>query len=154
MKNYWTNNELIDKIADALGNKYAAIQYIMKFARQRADECDNVILHSSALVWVVTGSAPKDLKLRLNIKKHRLSKSLDTYLEYVTDDEICESVKLSVAQSLQSFNLTYEYNNIQEISRQARVRILVRIILESFDQEVIYHGRNQSGSERSGRKTC
>lgn len=144
MNNYWTNNELINTLADALGNRYAAIQYIMKFARHRADECDNVILHSSALVWVVTGSCPKDLKLRLNIKKHRLSKSLDTFLEYVTDDEIRESVKLSVEQSLQSFNLTYQYNGIQEVARQARVRILVRIILESLDQEVIYHGGNQS----------
>jgi len=141
MKNYWTNNELIDNIADALGNRYAAIQYIMRFARNRADECDNVILHSSALVWIVTGSAPKDLKLRLNIKKHRLSKSIDTYLEYVTDEEVKEAVKSSVEQSIQSFNLTYQYNKIQETSRQARVRILVRIILESFDQEVIYHGR-------------
>lgn len=142
MKNYWINNELIDTIADALGNRYAAIQYIMRFARNRADECDNVILHSSALVWVVTGSAPKDLKLRLSIKKHRLSKSIDTYLEYVTDEEVKEAVKSSVEQSIQSINLTYQYNKIQETSRQARVRILVRIILESFDQEVIYHGRN------------
>jgi len=133
---------LIDTLAAALGNRYAAIQYIMKFARHKADECDNVILHSSALVWIVTGSVPKDLKLRLNIKKYRLSKSLDTFLEYVTDDEIKEAVKYSVAQSVQAFNLTYEYNNIQEVSRQARVRILVRIILESLDQEVIYHGRN------------
>jgi hypothetical protein len=142
MKSYWTNNKLIDTLAAALGNRYAAIQYIMKFARHKADECDNVILHSSALVWIVTGSVPKDLKLRLNIKKYRLSKSLDTFLEYVTDDEIKEAVKYSVAQSVQAFNLTYEYNNIQEVSRQARVRILVRIILESLDQEVIYHGRN------------
>lgn len=133
---------MIDTLAAALGNRYAAIQYIMKFARHKADECDNVILHSSALVWIVTGSVPKDLKLRLNIKKYRLSKSLDTFLEYVTDDEIKEAVKYSVAQSVQAFNLTYEYNNIQEVSRQARVRILVRIILESLDQEVIYHGRN------------
>ena len=110
MKNYWTNNELIDTLADALGNRYAAIQYIMKFARHRADECDNVILHSSALVWVVTGSIPKDLKLRLNIKKHRLSKSLDTFLEYVTDDEIKEAVKSSVEQSIQSVHLIYQYN--------------------------------------------
>jgi len=143
MKNdYWTNNELINTVADALGNRYSAIQYIMKFARHRADECDNVILHSSALVWVVTGSAPKDLKLRLNIKKSRLSKSIDTFLEYVTDDEIREAVKSSVEQSIRSVHLIYQYNEIQEVSRQARVRILVRIILESFDQEVIYHGRN------------
>lgn len=135
MRNYWTDNYIFDQYVQALGSKFAAIVYVSKLARQRAKSVDNCILESEALSWVLTGIEPlavsKWRKGLLNRKRLR-DRYAEDRLMYVEDNDVRDAVALTIQESQRSSHLIYLYNNVKDESRQARVRILSRMIWDEM----------------------
>lgn len=118
------------KLERQLGSAYAAVNYISSEARKLASKYDDLILHSEAIEWIVTGKKPKILS---NISKvcnrsNYVKSYIDEVLCYVDDNNVCESVRYSINASKSSNHLIYVYKDVPDPSRQARVRVLTRMI--------------------------
>lgn len=119
-------NELINKyqnpylIAAALGAK----------ARKKADDVDNVILHSEAISWVLTDKVPSILRTtnRFSHRKLYINDSVYEILSGIDDNNIRECVKCSISKSIDANNLIYVYNDLPNDNQKARVRVIVNII--------------------------
>ena len=112
------------------GNKFEAVNLIASLARSLVIKYDNMILHSEALAWLLTGERPDVIDAQGKIKtvpSYRLS-YMDDILSCVDDVDICEAVRYSIAKCNESNNLVYFYKNVPDDARQSRVRILVRMI--------------------------
>ena len=111
------------------GDIFKATVTVAKLARSLANKYDNRILHSEALTWILTGERPDIIDDNGNIKHIRRNISyLDDILCEVDDEEVCKAVRQSISQSNHQQNLVYLYNTITDNPRQARVRILCRMI--------------------------
>ena len=125
-----------DKIADALGSRYAAVRYVSSLARTRSSESKYHIQESEAITWILTGKEPKYRKrLYMDPMKYTDVCILEEILEYVDDREICESVSSSYEASLENRHLIYVYQEGLSQSQQARVRILTRMVWYNIEQE-------------------
>lgn len=120
------------ELTNQLGSPYAAVNYISSEARKLANKYDNIILHSEAIDWVVTGEMPDILKnnkyKRIPHRKSNLRSYMDELLSYVDDEAVCESVRYSIYASKSSNHLIYVYKDVSDESRQTRVRVLTRMI--------------------------
>lgn len=123
-----TNKEQFDKLALQLGSPYAAVNFVAKSARNKLLATNNQILDSEAISWVLTGIAP-ELRKRRKIYDYSVTiRYIDDVLACVDDEEVCECVRNSYEQSLESKHLIYSYNNELDDDRKARVRVLTRMI--------------------------
>jgi len=132
MSNYWTDNRIIEKYTNILGSKYAAIMYVAKTSRKIAEENNNVISHSSALNYVVTGERPKILDSKIDLRSYEdkvFDNALDI-LKYVDDEDVCKAVVSSIEESRKLLHLIYVYKNVDDDPRMSRIRILCRLIWE------------------------
>jgi len=135
--NYWTNNSEFNKYVTALGSTFAAIRYVSQLARRRAKSVHNCISESQAVAWVITGEEPAQIATyRDNLKriKHRAKTYVNDRLYYIDDIEIRAAVKITIDTSKHEGHLIYCYNNILDICRQARVRILSNIIWDEIQK--------------------
>ena len=113
------------------GDRFAATMLVAKLARNLADKYDNLILHSEALTWVLTGERPMIIDDNGKLNKSIISNNksyMDDLLCSVDDDEVCDAVRDSISHSNTCQNLVYLYNEITEEPRRARVRVLTRMI--------------------------
>lgn len=135
MTNYFEQHALFEKYVKALGSKFAAVVYVSKLARQRAKSVDNCILESEALSWVLTGVEPKAVAIwrtRKNKKEELAKVYAKDRLMYVEDIDVRSAVEDSIDESIKGSHLIYLYNNVRDKDRQARVRILSRMIWDEM----------------------
>ena len=107
-------------------NPYIAILQMAKDTRNICISLDNRITVSDALSYAANGTLP-DPK---DYPDHRLDRVKD-YLTGVTDREIKSAVLFSYEQSLYKNNLVYEYKNVEDVPRQARIRIIMNILWDN-----------------------
>ena len=133
----WITYKQFDRYVEAFGNRFAAINYVASVARRRRNAVHNCITESEALDWVVSGIEPTNLRpnLKLYFKhKNRTKEYVNDRLCYILDDEVRLAVKYTINNYKESGHLIYNYNNISDRSRQARVRVLSNIIQDELKQ--------------------
>lgn len=133
-----TDYKLFQKYIDAFGSIYAAVSAVSKAARNIANKYDNVILHSEAITWVLTGERPPILERYNEIQERRKNPDIhiiNEMLSYVDDKQVCECVKLSINRTKQNNHLIYIYKGISDENKKARVRILTRMIWYQIHEE-------------------
>lgn len=94
-----SNLEYFDKLAAAFGNRYAAVNYICKLARQNMNCSPRRILDSEALSWAITGEQPRPIK-RSNTAKLYLSLPVSQTLQLVDNIAVRKSVIRSLSASI------------------------------------------------------
>lgn len=123
------------ELSNDLGNPFLATMYIVDNARYLAHKENYRILDSEAISWSLRGEKPdvlNDPKI-IRPKKTDVEKRMNEILCYVDDEDVCKSVRLSINNSLYNSNLSYDYINISDSQKCARVRILVKMILFGDD---------------------
>lgn len=106
-------------------DRYGQVIGVAKKARSLADEYDNNIFHSEALSFVMTGAKPDNKYRYANEYEATIIKEMFCYID---DIEVKNAVYDSFYASKSCNNLIYEYNDISNPSRQARVRVLTRML--------------------------
>lgn len=126
------DNKYLQKFIDKCGgDRFAATMLVARLARNLANRYNNLILHSEALTWVLTGERPSILDDNGNLNKSLVKTKIsymDDLLCMVDDEEICKCVRSSISKSNTSQNLVYLYNEITDEPRRARIRVLCRMI--------------------------
>lgn len=124
------DNHIRDHIQKS-DHPYEVVKNIAKLAREKEEDCNRHILHSEAITWVVQGIEPAERNKDQYTKTPATVKNenkLNELLSYVDDVEISEAVKNSFIKSKYNKFLTFVYDDIVDISRQTRVRILTRML--------------------------
>lgn len=117
---------------------YSVVMNVASMAREKCDEYGGLISESEALTWVIQNEEPEIVKQLggkiptksyINGKKHRTKYDfIQDFLCEIDDLEIRDAVKCSYITSLKKKNLVYKYNDIVAPSKQARVRVLTRML--------------------------
>ena len=112
------------------GNRYAALSYVQRKARNYLEETDNLILDSEAVTWALRGERPEiaDRQTYSQVKRRYATSYIEEVLCYVDDLDVKRSVRKSIKASKSNQNLVYVYEGELSDSRSARVRILTNII--------------------------
>lgn len=126
------NDKFFQKYVDECnGNKFQAVRLVVSLARSLSKKYDNKILDSEALTWILTGERSGIIDKTGNVRHKSYANSIsymDDILSCVDDKEVCESVRYSISESNKRKNLVYFYKGVLDEYRQARVRVLVRMI--------------------------
>ena len=61
---------------------------------------------------------------------------IEDILSLVSDENVCQSVRISVSSSLRSRQVQFVYVNTTDSGKQARVRILTRMILHNMNSKL------------------
>lgn len=123
-----TDNNEFEKYVELCDNKYLAAMFVAEKARHLAEKYHNVINHSEALHWVLSGEIPENIFKHDEIIRRRKQKSLGSareYLSNVLDEPVRKSVLTSLKLSKKAGHLIYYYEGVYEPDRKARIRILV-----------------------------
>ena len=132
----WESTHLIfDELAEKCGNRYLAVMYISKLSRKLNYQVPGGALASQLITWALTGNKPE---FKYNVLYHKnISPDLATmesYLEYVTDEDIKASVRISYTLSIRKHHLIYVYDKSLDQYQQGRMRVLLRMIWsENFE---------------------
>lgn len=128
INDYWTNNSIYEKYSKQFGSKYAAVNYLASDARNRCDILNNRISHSDSLNWVITGKQPNHLFDEESYEEKIYSRSLDR-LNYVLDQDVKDSVELTISESRKMKHLIYMYSK-ESLSEpvMSRIRVLSNLI--------------------------
>jgi len=108
-------------------NIFADTVNIAATARKKADDCNNQIFHSQAVAWAVQGIEPKYKGTGYTRRDYEESQLQEEFC-YIEDKEICTAVRKSFYASKKANNLVYRYGSIKDSQRQARVRVLTRML--------------------------
>lgn len=115
-------------LSEACGSRYVAVRWLAKAARQLGTEySDYELLESKLLTWLITGQCPYttyEMDMRKLLRK---VDTIDDLLEYVTDEEVEEQVRLFYRKSIRNKRLTLCDNDDLGSSRLSRVNILLRM---------------------------
>ena len=106
---------------------YADIMSISKQAKDLAKRSGEAILHSEAISMVLKGETSNLISDDEVIDEYE-SKYIKEMFMYIDDKKIKDAVYDSFYDSKKNHNLIYQYNDIIEPDRQARVRILTRML--------------------------
>lgn len=109
------------------GNRYAACMYVAKEARRRATNCEDSVLDSESISWVLTGKRNVSKKDQKKLIEKWYSNQYDI-LNYVENEDIRTSVSKSLGISKSLKHLVYAYEKSLNESEQARVRVLTNIL--------------------------
>lgn len=109
------------------GNRYAACMYVAKEARRRAAKCEDSVLDSESISWVLTGKRNVPKKDQKKLIEKWYSNQYDI-LNYVENKDIRTSVSKSLGISKSLKHLVYAYEKSLNESEQARVRVLTNIL--------------------------
>ena len=129
--NHKKDSECFDAITKQFnGNRYAALSYVQRKARNYLKETDNLILDSEAVTWALRGEKPEiaDRQTYSQVKRRYATSYIEEVLCYVDDLDVKRSVRKSIKASRSNQNLVYVYEGELSDSRSARVRILTNII--------------------------
>ncbi len=108
-------------------NIYADIRNVVTSARELSLKYDNKILHSEAITHVIHGTEP-DLHVYVDCGDEYEAHQIKELFCYIDNKEICDAVYDSFYASKSKNNLIFLYNNINEPNKQARVRVLTRML--------------------------
>lgn len=117
--------------AEDIGNPYLAVRTVSSWARDVLKKYDNKLLTSEVLTWIIQGIPPKSLEQfdKISKKRSRKTKSdLEELLCYVDDEDVCNAVRMSYEESFNKKELSFTYGSVLDEDRQARVRILMRML--------------------------
>ena len=117
-------------------NKFEAINYVSSYARKLTAYYKDNISHKEALSWICDGIKPKNIEKiesKLQVESFDPFK-IEEFIPYVEDKDIVESVSLSINESTQEHHLIYNYNDIEDLNKQSRVRILCNIVWERLHE--------------------
>lgn len=109
------------------GNRYAACMYVAKEARRRAAKCEDSVLDSESISWVLTGKRNVSKKDQKKLIEKWYDNQYDI-LNYVENKDIRASVSKSLGISKSLKHLVYAYEKSLNESEQARVRVLTNIL--------------------------
>ena len=135
------DKDLFDEVVDTNdicpGSTYAAVRFVAREARKKLKETNNQIQDSEAISWALTGIAPeihnyKEKYTEVYYSRNKLS-AMNDILSCVDDPEVCESVRQSIKASDLIHHLIYCYHPDIDEYRQARVRILSKMIWDRFN---------------------
>ena len=129
--NHRKDSECFDAITKQFnGNRYAALSYVQRKARNYLKETDNLILDSEAVTWALRGERPEiaDRQTYSQVKRKYATSYIEEVLCYVDDLDVKRSVRKCIKASKSNQNLVYVYEGELSDSRSARVRILTNII--------------------------
>jgi len=113
------------KQLESSSDRFGEVIQVAKKARSLADEYDNNIFHSEALSFVMTGAMPDNKYRYADEYEATIIKEMFCYID---DIEVKNAVYDSFYLSKSHNNLIYEYNDIADPPRQARVRVLTRML--------------------------
>lgn len=121
---------MFQQLSEELGDAYQAVNHIAAQARKLAESHNNVILHSEAINWVITGVKPDILEQvdKLPDKPNFFRSYVDEALAYVSDGPVRRSAKSSIFASKSARHLIYIYRDVSDPHRRARVRVLTRMV--------------------------
>ena len=100
--NHKKDSECFDAITKQFnGNKYAALSYVQRKARNYLNETDNIILDSEAVTWALRGERPEiaDRQTYSQVKRRYADSYIEEVLCYVDDLEVKRSVRKSIKAS-------------------------------------------------------
>lgn len=125
------NERFIELVQEFNGNRYMAVNYIVKLARKLTAKYNYMLLDSEAISWLLTGAQPKIVTYyykSLHNKKSPQHAFIDDILCYVDDKGVSFCVNQSIQMSQKANHLIYIYTGVSDEHRQARIRVLTRII--------------------------
>jgi hypothetical protein len=108
-------------------NIYSEVMSISKQARDVSKRSGDTLLHSEAISMVLKGDTTEFISDNEIIDEFE-SKYIKEMFMYIDDKEIKDAVYDSFYDSKKNHNLIYQYNDIIEPNRKARVRILTRML--------------------------
>lgn len=132
-----TDIELFSKLSELFDSKYEATMYLAKKARNKQQELRYLITESEALTFALTDDIPKTVEKRIMIKSSSL-REIEDILNYVEDKEVQNAARTSFRKSVEIDHLIYQYKKITNESKQARVRILTRIMFYKYKEDTRY----------------
>lgn len=121
---YDVDRNLLKKL-ESSENRFKDVRKIAETAKRIAKHYDGQLFHSEAISCVVTQSCPKYDYKRCDDKLDSLIKDMFCEVENV---EIRNAVYDSLMLSRKKHYLIYIYNNIEDASQQARVRVLTNML--------------------------
>lgn len=107
-------------------NPYLAILQIAQESRSISSALDNRIPLATALDYAARAEKPNPK----DYPDHRLDR-VKNYITYIDDIEVKSAVILSYEKSLTRNNLVYEYKNVDDEPRKARIRIIMNILWDN-----------------------
>lgn len=129
-------SEIFDGYVATYGSPFAACNAISQKARKYAEDNNNVIMHSEAISWVLSGNAPKIIaEYERQNRKYRSSVCISVtqeVLELVNDESVKFAVETSIRNSRKQKHLVYMYENISDVYKQGRVRVLCNMIWDKL----------------------
>ena len=139
---------LLRKLESA-SDKFNIVSNIAKEARSLADEYNNSIFHSEAISYVMSGARPSNKYYYADEYEATIIKEMFCYID---DTEIKNAVYDSFYLSKSYNNLIYEYNTITDKPRQARVRVLTRMLWHRVYLDNYTKGLTTMAEEKKTRK--
>lgn len=121
---YWTDNSVFQKSLDTTGNIFQSVLDISNKARKLFNSSKHFISVSDSLRLTTVGNIDHSLVIKSKQHLVNVDALLENTLEYCTNRLICESVKGSIQQSLDSGYLVYSYQDTLDCIYHSRVRIL------------------------------
>ena len=107
-------------------NPYLAVVQVAQEARIISQSLDNRIPSATALDYAARDQLPNPK----DYPDHRLDR-VKNYIIYILDIEVKSAIIASYEQSLRKNNLVYDYKNVDDEPRQARVRIIMNVLWDS-----------------------
>lgn len=128
------DKQRFEDLAYKCGNVYLATNYIAKAARQLDSSLPVHFLESNLLSWALYGHYPPKsaVSARINNSDPDIA-SLEDYLCYVDDEDVCKSVRECYRKSIQSRHLVYCTNKQLNSYQLERVNIILRMIWYQFE---------------------
>lgn len=117
-----THSPVYQELTKSLGSYQATIQ-MAQIAREIVSSLDYRIPWATALDYAARGELPNPK----DYPDHRLDRVKD-YLASVDDIEVKSAVLSSYEQSLAKNHLIYDYISVEDVPRQARIRIILNIL--------------------------
>lgn len=119
-----------NELEQLCGNRYLAVQFIIRCTRQLEKKYLGCGLNTSKLIeWVITGESPYTLQ---EIEKRRLiwqdTNELVEFLCWISDEEVSEEVKKCYKLSLNNHHLTLCCNSKLSEGTRSRVNVLLRMV--------------------------
>lgn len=121
------DDEIFRKRLESSPNKYQFLREVMNSARKLSADYNNKILHSEAITHIVQGTKP-DIQYIERYQDEYESRYMKETFCYIDDKQICDAVYDSFYESKKQKNLIFLYNNIEDLDRQARVRVITRML--------------------------
>lgn len=118
-----------DTYIESTGNIYSAVMAVVKDARNLSS---NGYTDTQALSYVLSGEVPKIRKHAATSRKDRLESMIKDELCEVDDPDVCGAVEISLQKSTKKRYLVYDYQGVLDEPRQARIRVLTRIIWDKI----------------------